>query len=298
MIIFLSVLLSIASCQSPRSLTSSPTVVEANSASPTSESNDPVLSIRSQNKTFTFTVKELLHHPAAQQLTLDHEGAYPKIRITVQAIPLAALFKDISINKGQTVEFDTLDGFSSSLDPQLLLNTDPHQATAYLAIEDPDHPWPALSKSGKSAGPLYLVWKNPSQSHIGQEQWPYQLRSFSVKEPLSHRFPKLQPARQLPPNAPERRGYHLFIKHCFACHTLNGEGGAQMGPDLNLPHSPTEYLKEPYLRLLIRNPQNLRNWKGSKMSSFSIKALPEDDLNDLLTYLKHMAAQRRSTQES
>lgn len=215
--------------------------------------------------------------------------------MTYRAIPMPALFEGITVRPGETLEFDTFDGFSASLDPAQVFNQDDSLATAYLAIEDPGNPWPKLRDGRSTAGPLYLVWKNPERSGIGQEQWPYQIRSFSVKGSVQSRFPALMPESGLAEDHPAVRGYKVFVKNCFACHTLNGEGTSRLGPDLNLPHSPVEYMDEAYLRKLVRDPQSVRSWKGSRMSAFSLEALPDSELDDLIAYLRHKAEHRASS---
>lgn len=172
---------------------------------------------------------------------------------------------------------------------------DPAGAIAYLAVEGPDAPWPTLPGGKGTAGPLYLVWKNAELSKIGQEQWPYQLRSFTVKSSIEQRFSAILPAGDLGPDHPARAGYQAFVKHCFACHKLNGEGNSRLGPDLNEPYSPTEYMHEEYFRKLVRNPQSVRVWNESRMSSFSEAALPSSELDNIIAYLKHKAEQRRAT---
>jgi mono/diheme cytochrome c family protein len=232
-----------------------------------------------------------LAHKDLETLTIPDQATYKGQTMTFKAIPITALFQ--RVDRGMVIEFDTLDGFSASLDPELLLNRDSKGAIAYLAVEEPGKPWPKLGKGG-TAGPLYLVWKNPELSKVGQEQWPYQLRSFTIKPPLEQRFPEVLPASDLADDDPARLGYEVFVKNCFACHTLNGQGNGRLGPDLNIPHSPTEYLHEEYLRKLVRNPQSVRQWKGSKMSAFSEDSLPDRDLDLIIAYLKHKAAQRRA----
>ena len=244
-------------------------------------------------QTRTLTRTELLAHKSLETLTMTDKAAYAGQTLTFKALPLTALFEGLHIAPGMTIEFDSLDGFSASLDPKLLLNSDPKGSLAYLAVEEPEHPWPALGKGKLSAGPLYLVWKNPELSHVGQEQWPYQLRSFTIQAPIEERFPAILPDPKLAADHPVRTGFKLFTKNCFACHTLNDQGNGRLGPDLNEPCSPTEYLHEEYLRMLVRNPQSLRHWKGSRMSAFSPTALPDPDLDKIIAYLKHKAAQRR-----
>jgi mono/diheme cytochrome c family protein len=81
----------------------------------------------------------------------------------------------------------------------------------------------------------------------------------------------------------------VFEKNCSVCHTLNLGGDATVGPDLNVPYNPTEYMRVDALRLLIRNPQSLRRWPAAKMPAFETRLLSDRDLTDLLAYLRHMA---------
>lgn len=245
-------------------------------------------------ESLVFTQEELLNHQAARTLTVGDQGAFKGQQIPFRAVPVTALFQGKRLPNGLTVEFAASDGFSASLDPELLLNSDPAGSRAYLAVEEPGKPWPRLGKGG-SAGPFYLIWENPQLSNVGQEQWPYQLASFSLKEPVEKRFPGLLPDPALAKEHPARNGFQLFTKNCFACHTLNGEGSSTLGPDLNLPHSPTEYMQREYLRKLVRDPQSLRRWKGSRMSSFSEAQISNSELDDIIAYLEHKAAQRRQS---
>ena len=88
---------------------------------------------------------------------------------------------------------------------------------------------------------------------------------------------------------PVRRGYAVFEKNCSVCHTLNLGGDATVGPDLNVPYNPTEYMRVDALRRLIRDPQSLRRWPAAKMPAFETRSLSDRDLTDLLAYLRHMA---------
>lgn len=238
-----------------------------------------------------WTRRELLDHPGLETLTLNQGDAFEGGALRCRAVPIQSLFDGLVPKGDVSIEFDSLDGFSASLDPRLLLSQAPERALAYLAIEDPQSPWPPLRKGG-SAGPFYLVWKNPQASDVGPEQWPYQLRSFSIQPPVASRFPGLLPQADLAADHPVRQGYEVFLKNCFACHTLNLEGNARLGPDLNQPHSPVEYMQPEFLRRLIRDPQSLRHWKGSKMSGFSVEQLSDPELDSLLAYLGHMAKLR------
>jgi cytochrome c2 len=73
---------------------------------------------------------------------------------------------------------------------------------------------------------------------------------------------------------------------------MNQEGPSQVGPDLNLPLNPTEYLKESILPRYIRNPKAIRSWEGSKMPGFGPEALSEEDVTSIIVYLKEMAFEK------
>lgn len=232
----------------------------------------------------------LLARPDAQDIAVPADVAYDR-PMRYRAVPVAALLDGVAPEA--QVQVVALDGFVAELDAAPLLRTDGPRA--WLAIEDPAHPWPPLGAGKPGAGPFYLVWTDIGRSRISPEQWPYQIAAIRVIAALDERFPKLLPDPALAADDPVRRGFVVFRSHCLACHTLNGEGAARLGPDLNTPHSPTEYLRAGYLRAYIRDPQSLRHWPQAKMPGFDTEVLPDADLDALLAYLRHMAARRQPT---
>jgi mono/diheme cytochrome c family protein len=202
-----------------------------------------------------------------------------------RAIPLTVLLD--GIDSSDHLQFVAGDGFAAEIPAALLLNK--QGSKAWLAIEDPARPWPALDKGHGHAGPFYLVWTQPQAAHVNPEQWPYQLAAIRKLGGVAARFPAILPDPSLPANSAVQRGFLVFQHTCFACHTLNGEGDARLGPDLNIPHNPTEYLRADLLRAFIRNPQSLRQWPQTKMQGFDAKALSDADLDAVLAYLRHMA---------
>jgi mono/diheme cytochrome c family protein len=254
---------------------------------------EPILTIRSQERARQFTRSELLRAAGARKIVIARDPSYAGAKTEYDAVPLARLFDGIVADPSATLLFVCLDGFSAPISMSRALNADAAGAIAYLAIESPAQRWPALKKSGgASAGPFYLVWEHPEKSNIGAEEWPFQLAAFEVGPSLEAQFPRLAPPSSVSARSPVRQGYRAFMKNCFACHTLNGEGRSQLGPDLNVPFNPTEYLKEGYLEKLVRGPQSLRHWPQSKMSGFDRAALSDGELRSIIAYLRHMARRK------
>lgn len=254
---------------------------------------EPTLTLQTPHKTITFTQSELLARSrGGESLTVKKDSGYKNKEMTYSAVvPVLDLIRDLKISKDAIIQFKCLDGFSAPLSTELLLADSPKSSRAYIAIEDPIHPWPPLKEGSKAtAGPFYLVWKNPELSKVGQEQWPFQLARLEVKPSLRETYPGIFPPQKA--SVQVERGFKVFTKTCFACHTMNREGESKLGPDLNLPYSPTEYLKEEFLRKLIRNPQNVRHWPESKMAPLPESVISSNDLDDLISYLKSMATRK------
>lgn len=237
--------------------------------------------------TKTYTTAQLLARPDARDITIPDDIAF-KRAMRYRAVPLKALLEGVS--PVDTLQFVASDGFAAQIPAALILHA--HGSQAWLAVEDPAHPWPSLAEVKGDAGPFYVVWTNPAAMQIGPEQWPFQLASIHRQAPVSERFPAILPDPALQTGSPVLRGFAVFQRTCFACHTLNGQGDAKLGPDLNMPHSPTEYLREDLLRAYIRDPQSLRHWPQARMPGFDRKVLSDQDLDDLLAYLRHMAARK------
>jgi len=227
---------------------------------------------------------ELLAHPQTRSLSIPADPAYRRA-MTYRALPLAVLLE--GVGPDDHLQAVALDGFAAELAAAPLLRE--QGARAWLAIEDPAAPWPPLGRKA-GAGPFYLVWSDAATADIGPEQWPFQITRIRLLTSLAERFPALLPAADADPAV--HSGFALFQKHCLACHRLNGQGDARFGPDLNLPYNPTEYFHEVFLRRYIRNPQALRRWPQGRMPGFSSAVLAEEELDELLAYLRHMAGRK------
>ena len=250
------------------------------------------LRVETNRGSTVYRTEALLQRPDVRTITIPDDVAFHGT-MHYRAVPLTALLP--GIGTGDHLQFTALDGFVAEIPAALLLQHGGSEA--WLAIDDPAHPWPALGESHGGAGPFYVVWTRPRAGNINPEQWPFQLAAIRVMPAAAVRFPAINPADSLPADSPIRRGFAVFQRTCFACHTLNGEGAAALGPDLNLPYSPTEYLRADLLRGFIRNPQSLRRWPQARMPAFSEKTLSDADLDAVLDYLKHMAERRRSTKK-
>ena len=247
---------------------------------------EPSLTVAAGGHTAIYTAAGLLSLPGATTVTIPADLAY-KRGMSFRAIPMAALLGGAAADND--IRFFAGDRTTATIRAPLLLAKGAG-AVAYLAIEPADAPWPPL-KPGEpaTAGPFYLVWAGPDRSAAAAAPWPYQITRIEEIQTAAKRFPMLLPAARVAANHPIRAGFAVFQKQCMPCHTLNGGGDSAMGPDLNLPYNPTEYMRPEALRRLIRDPQSLRNWPAGKMPAFDVKTLSDHELAELLAYLRHMA---------
>lgn len=235
----------------------------------------------------TYRTDALLKRDDVRTISVPDDVAFHRT-MRYRAIPLADLLRETAPT--DHLQFVGNDGFSAEIPAAVILNS--RGSEAWLAIDDPARPWPALPGSRGSAGPFYVVWTLPQAARVNPEQWPYQLATIRRLSDVADRFPALRPDPSLPPDSPARKGFEVFQRTCLACHTLNGQGNAKLGPDLNVPHNPTEYLRADLLRAFIRNPQSLRRWPQAKMQGFDRQALSDADLDAVLAYLRHMAGRK------
>lgn len=234
-----------------------------------------------------FTIDQLLRRPDA--VTLSVSGDVYHSAVTYRGVPLLAILGDSTDPRFDTIEAKARDGFASQLPLALINRAVNGGAVAYVAIEDPAHPWPHLPRRTDTAGPFYLIWDHPERSAVTREQWPYQLSRLTLVESPIHRWTQLAVPAAIAADAPARHGQEVFIIQCLPCHRLNGGGASDTGPDLGRPMNPTQYLTESGLRAIIRNPRAVRTWPGQQMIGFSKAIIPDDDLDALVAYLRTMA---------
>jgi len=242
-------------------------------------------------RTVTFTRAALLARPDVVGVAIAWDVAYG-IPMYYQAVPLLALLEGMTVSAGQVLEVQATDGFSATLRSDLVFGNAVQRSVPYLAIEPSDLPWPLLPEKTVSAGPFSIVWQNPEASDVRTEQWPYQVARITAVDGPDKRWPAIAVDAALPIGDPIRAGQAVFVVQCMACHTLNGAGTATKGPDLNQPMNPTEYLTETALRQLVRDPAALRSWPAMQMKPMPVSALSDHELDEVVVYLKHMAARR------
>lgn len=249
------------------------------------------LSIELDGQTRAFSAAELLANPATQTIQIPRDVSYGRA-MHYRAVPLRELLHGLQTDVTDTIQASATDGFVSQLPWSLVDPTATGGAVAWVAIEDPAHPWPNLPDKSYSAGPFYLVWEHPERSGVTSEQWPYALASLKgVSDPV-RRWPVLSIAADVPADDPSRHGLAVFLVQCLPCHRLYGGGAGDKGPDLGLPMPATVYLTQAGLKALLRNPAAVRTWPQQQMPAFDASTLPDADIDAVIAYLTRITEQR------
>jgi mono/diheme cytochrome c family protein len=251
----------------------------------------PILTITAGAVTKHFTARELLSRADLASVQIPPHVDY-NVALTVPAVPLLNLLAAFPLEGFDRLEASATDGFVAQI-PLALIKAGPSGGSvAWIAIENPNHPWPKLPGKDASAGPFYLIWQHPERSRVVNEQWPYMLEKLTAVQSPELRWPQLKVDAALPADALARRGEEVFATHCLPCHRLNGGGGSEIGPDLGQPMPATDYMTEAGIRALVRNPKSVRTWPQQQMPAFPPSLLPDTDLNALIAYLRQIASQR------
>ena len=252
---------------------------------------EPVLEVAVGGETRAFTRAAMLAMPEAATIEVAKDSTYG-VPMTYRAVPVASLLAGLTLPPGSVIEAVADDGFAAQLPLDLVLNTDSSKAIAWLAIEPAEHPWPKVSGKDYTAGPFYIVWTGPEAASIRSEYWAYQVAKLVSQVSPVARWPALAVDEALPADDPIRAGQTLFVAQCLPCHRLNGAGSSDVGPDLNRPMNPTEYLTPEGLRALIRNPKSVRTWPMQAMPGFPPDHLSDREIDLVIAYLKHMAGRK------
>ena len=253
----------------------------------------PTLTVTGRTSNRIFTQKALLANPAIRSVMLA-DPVYRRT-MTYRAIPLAELLKGTGIGPDDHLQARATDNFSVAIPGRLAASADTAQVEAFLAIEDPEAPWPAIpGKPDKaSAGPFYIIWRRAPSIQISPEYWAYRLAALAVTDSPLKRWPGLAVGADVPAGDPIRTGLDRFVALCMACHRFNGDGEGDQGPDLGRPMNVTQYFQIPALKKLIRDPASVRRWPEQKMPGFDRAALSDSDLDAIVDWLAYKAKQRR-----
>jgi mono/diheme cytochrome c family protein len=254
---------------------------------------DPMLDIVIDTDMRQFAREDLLARPDVADIQIANDVSYNKA-MSYRAVPLAALLAGLTLPTDSVLAAVALDGFVAQLPLDLITNTDPTKPIAWLAIEPADNAWPPLPGKTVSAGPFYIVWPGALVATIRSEQWPYQVAKLVSQPSPAVRWPALGVDPALPATDPVRSGQTLFVTQCIPCHKLNGAGDSTVGPDLNQPMNPTQYLTPTGLHALIRNPKTIRTWPEQRMLGFTADQMSDHEIDLVIGYLAYMTARRTS----
>jgi mono/diheme cytochrome c family protein len=258
-----------------------------------SRAQSPMLSITGKGTQASYPLTTLLGRPDTLPVTVE-DPIYRRA-MSYRAVPVAALMKDMNIGVGDYVQARAIDNFSVAIPDRLLRAPGAPGIEAFMALEDPAAPWPAIpGKADKrSAGPFYIVWKLTPPATVSREYWAYRLAALAVAENPVTRWPVLAVGLDVPANDPIRNGLDRFVEMCLACHRFRGAGEGDQGPDLGQPMNPVDYLQPVALKKMIRDPTSVRRWPDQKMPGFDEAALSDRDLDAIIAWLSYKARQSR-----
>lgn len=258
-----------------------------------SRAQAPTLAVADRTTSRTYSRSELLADPRLRNVSIAYDPVYRR-SMTYRAIPIPELLKGTKLGSDDYVQARATDNFSIGIPAGLLTSTAASSAEAFLAVEDPARPWPAIPGVAKgSAGPFYIVWRGGARTEISSEYWPYHLAALTVTDSPFKRWPGLAVAADVAATDPIRRGLDRFVAVCMACHRFNGEGEGEQGPDLGRPMNPVDYFQPPVLRKFLRNPKSVRTWPEEKMPAFDEESLSDTDIDAIVAWLAYKAQQRR-----
>lgn len=207
------------------------------------------------------------------------------------AIALAPLIKKyfkLPLAELQGAQFlvSATDGYAVRIAGSQLL----HPA-AYLAVADAEHDdWQPIGERGVSPAPLYMVWKGTKFADKEKYPRPWALAQIELLSGAD-RYAHTRPPTGFAGNTAAKKGYEIFDENCIRCHSINQEGGT-LGPELNIPQNILAYRPEQQVRAYIKDPRTFRYSAMPPHPQFS-----EQDLDDLIAYLKLMAEHQHDPHE-
>jgi mono/diheme cytochrome c family protein len=249
------------------------------------------LTVELSNRAETLTTEQLLARPDAATIEVPRDATYGR-PMTYRAVPLRALLQAMTLAPRKDLEVVARDGFVATLPAALVFPPIGGGSVPWLAVEPPNAPWPPPAE-GVTTGPFYLVWLNPGASGVRSEQWPFAVAAIRPAPSPEARWPEIAVDAGVPVGSLIRAGQALFVTQCLVCHPLNGAGAAHVGPDLNLPHNPTEYFQPWALKAFLRDPGSVRRWSDMRMRGFDAAVMSDAELEAIVAYLAYMAGRRK-----
>ncbi len=101
------------------------------------------------------------------------------VSLTLQAVPLLDLLAGLPLERFDRLEASAKDGFVAQIPLALIEAGKRGGSVAWIAVEEPNHPWLTLPAKDVSAGPLYLIWLSRTVP-LSNEQWPYMLEKLTA----------------------------------------------------------------------------------------------------------------------
>lgn len=249
----------------------------------------PSLTIADRGTSKTISQPEFLADRRLQSVAIAYDPVYRRA-MTYRAIAVSELLKGARIGNDDYVQARAYDSFSVGIPASLLMSTAVSRAEAFLAVDDPARPWPAIPGTKKgSPGPFYIVWRGGTRSEISSEYWAYRLAALTITDSPYKRWPGLAVAADVPAGDPIRRGLDRFVAVCMACHRFNGAGEGEQGPDLARPMNPVDYFQPAILKKYLRNPSSVRTWPEQKMPAFDEDNLSDADIDAIIAWLGYKA---------
>ena len=183
-------------------------------ATVSAEPAQPILVITAGAVTNQFTTAELLSRTDLASVQIPPQVDY-NVSLTVQAVPLLDLLAAFPLEGFDRLEASATDGFVAQIPLALIEAGKSGGSVAWIAVENPNHPWPKLPGKDASAGPFYLIWQYSERSRVSSEQWPYMLEKLTAVQSPELRWPQLKVDAVIPADAPARHGEEVFITQCL-----------------------------------------------------------------------------------
>jgi mono/diheme cytochrome c family protein len=254
----------------------------------TTYASGPVLEIVTPKKTVRLSLSELKAKLKTQ--TVEEDDVVYQKRMSFDGFLLNDVFALAGFgptDAGDEIVFTAKDGYSPNMPFSAI-----KEHKAYLVYQQHGkHEKFDLIEQGKtkmSPGPFYLVWSEGKKLE-GKVPMPYQLVKVEAVR-FNEKYAKIFP-NGTSEDSPEHRGFMLFKSECIRCHSINLQGG-DVGPELNVPKSVTEYWRPDVLPKFIRNTGAFRY--KSKMPSF--EKYSGRQIEDVVSYLRFMAHHKMTTQ--